>query len=103
MRVLSGLDWKAAAFPDLEAARPHFEGVWALILGIDYLGEDVDDAVQRLRAQLPDAVILLVVPEDSSADVSALRAAGVDAVVMRPLQDSSVIDALGAALVKQRQ
>ncbi len=102
-RVLAGLDWNAEAFSDLSEAEAHIPKAWALFIGAETVSDVDPQATRRLRRQAPGAVIVLIQSSQNDTNAAQLREVGVDIVLTRPLEDLTVIDAMGQALMRRRR
>lgn len=103
VRVLSGLDWKTAAFSDLPDVTDHLSDAWAIFICSKLIGGKDQHGIKWLRQQSPKAAIVLMQGSGEEPYEETLRDEGPDAVLSRPFADSSVIDAVGIALIRRRR
>ena len=103
VRVLSGLDWKTAAFRDLPDVADYLSGAWAIFVCSTLVGGKDQHGIRWLRKQAPKAAIVLMQGSGEQAYEESLRDEGPDAVLSRPFAGSNVIDAVGIALIRRRR
>lgn len=101
-RVFGGLHWACSPIDSLEEAEARIPGAWAAVLSLESGDVASLDRLRALQRLSPETVICVLIDELYPDFDRQLRAAGVDAVICKPVQEREIVEALVAGFTARR-
>ncbi len=101
-RVFAGLHWSTLTVDVLAEAEPRISGAWAAVVSVESGDSDAIERLRGLHEVAPETVLCVLVDELYPDFDRELRAAGVDAVITKPVQEGEIVEALVSGFTARR-